>query len=91
MGQRPCAVNGYFIFETRFVVHLLHVRWEFHAVVALYNTVCFLEFVLVVLQVFCCMSDQDLLFADFSDGSTEIEDGVEFNKVQKQLNHNKTI
>jgi hypothetical protein len=37
------------------------------------------------------MSDQDLLFADFSDGSTEIEDGVEFNKVQKQLTHNKTI
>ncbi|CDQ77501.1 unnamed protein product [Oncorhynchus mykiss] len=32
-------------------------------------------------KVFCCMSDQDLLFADFSDGSTEIEDGVEFNKL----------
>ncbi|XP_038856697.1 kinetochore protein NDC80 homolog [Salvelinus namaycush] len=32
-------------------------------------------------KIFCSMSDQDLLFADFSDGSTEIEDGVEFNKL----------
>lgn len=88
-------MNGYFIFETRFVVHLRHIRWQFHAIMSLY-TVCFLEFiflefVLVVLQIFCCMSDQDLLFADFSDGSTEIEDGVAFNKVQSQLTHNKTI
>ncbi|KAJ8414454.1 hypothetical protein AAFF_G00053240 [Aldrovandia affinis] len=32
-------------------------------------------------KLFTSMKEQDLLFSDFSDGSSEIEDGVEFNKL----------
>ncbi|KAG9332677.1 hypothetical protein JZ751_014775 [Albula glossodonta] len=32
-------------------------------------------------RLFTSMKEQDLLFSDFSDGSSEIEDGVEFNKL----------
>ncbi|KAJ7994323.1 hypothetical protein DPEC_G00264680 [Dallia pectoralis] len=32
-------------------------------------------------KIYCCKGEEDLLYADFSDGSTEIEEGVEFNKL----------
>ena len=34
--------------ETRFADYLMYIRWEFHALMKLCNTECFLEFVLVL-------------------------------------------
>ena len=36
----------YLFFETRLAIYLSNLRRKFHAIMALYNTVCFLEFVL---------------------------------------------
>ncbi|KAM6959391.1 kinetochore protein NDC80 homolog [Aplochiton taeniatus] len=32
-------------------------------------------------KIYCCMSEQDLLFSDFSDGSMAVEEGAEYNKL----------
>ncbi|XP_010875324.1 kinetochore protein NDC80 homolog [Esox lucius] len=34
-----------------------------------------------VVKIYCCESEVDLLYSDFSDGNTEMEEGVEFNKL----------
>lgn len=41
-----CEVLLYLFFETSYDVHLRYIRWEVHALMALYNTVRSLEFVL---------------------------------------------
>jgi hypothetical protein len=47
MGQSLCAFRCCFncFFKTRFAVQWRYMRWESHALMALYNTVCFLKFV----------------------------------------------